>query len=110
MSNLKSNNFKMITLTLWMILGYNASFVWTEFFSHIMPESAIWLIDGLDSIRVPLTIVEIFAISTLFMDLVLRFDRMKLKLRTPHVIAVGICVTGFIFKFFVFFLHSSYFS
>ena len=27
MSNLKSNNFKMITLTLWMILGYNASII-----------------------------------------------------------------------------------
>ena len=110
MSNLTSNNFKMITLTLWMILGYNASFVWTEFYSHIMPESAIWLNDGLDSIRVPLTIIEFFAITTLFVDLVLRFDRMNLKLRTPHVIAVGICVTGFIFKSFVFFLDSAYLS
>lgn len=110
MSNLKSKNFKMITLTLWMILGYDISFVWTEFFGHIMPESATWLIDGLDTVRVPLTIIEFFAISTLFVDLVLRFDRMNLKLRTPHVIAVGICATGFIFKFFVFFLHSSYLS
>ena len=110
MSNLKSNNFKMITLTLWMILGYNALFVWTEFFPQYVPNASVWVYNGLESIRVPLTIVELIAIGTLFVDLVVRFDQINERLRLLHVTAVGICVCGFIFKVFVYFLHSAYLS
>ena len=100
----------MIKLTLWLMLGLNAVFVWTEFNNHILPNAASWLDNGLDSIRVPLTIIELIAVVTLFVDLVLRFDLMNTKYRNLHVLAVGICVCGFIFKAFIFFLHSAYLS
>jgi hypothetical protein len=100
----------MIKLTLWLFLGLNAIFLWTEFNSHILPEIASWLDNGLESIRVPLTIIELIAVVTLFVDLVLRFDFMNLRYRNLHVIAVGVCVCGFIFKAFIFFLHSAYLS
>jgi hypothetical protein len=110
MSNLKPKNTGMISLTLWLMLGLNALFVWTEFNSQLLPECALWLDNGLDSVRIPLTIIELIAVSTLFVDLVLRFDFINLKRRNLHVFAVGICVCGFLFKAFIFFLHSAYLS
>ena len=110
MSKLVSSNNKMMTLNLWLILGLNALFVWTEFFPQYVPNASVWVYNGLESIRVPLTIVELIAIGTLFVDLVVRFDQINERLRLLHVTAVGICVCGFIFKAFVYFLHSAYLS
>ena len=92
------------------MLGLNALFVWTEFLPQHAPIASAWVYNGLESIRVPLTIVEFIAIGTLFIDLVVRFDQINERHRVLHLIAVGICVFGFIFKAFVYFLHSSYLS
>lgn len=108
MAELNSNNTKMIATTLWLMLALNAVFVWSQFFPSIGSTFISWFDNGLESIRVQLTIVELIAIGTLFVDLVLRYDNINKKLRTLHVIGVGICVCGFIFKVFVYFLHSAY--
>ena len=100
MDSLISNNIKMIRLALWLIIALNFVFIWIEFYPHIFKPHAINVLDGLDSIRVPLTIVEFLAISTLFVDLVVRFDEIIQKLKVLHVIAVGLCVSGFLFKVF----------
>ena len=92
------------------MLGLNALFVWTEFIPQYAPDSSAWVYKGLESIRIPLTIIELIAIGTLFVDLVLRFDQINKRHRALHVTAVGICVCGFIFKGFVYFLHSAYLS
>ena len=92
------------------MLGLNSLFVWTEFFPQYAPNASAWVYNGLESIRVPLTIVELIAIGTLFVDLVVRFDQINKRLRALHVTTVGICVCGFIFKAFVYFLHSAYLS
>ena len=110
MSNLKSNNSKMIALTLWIILGLNVIFVWSEFLPFLATELISWINEGLSLIRVQLTIIELIAVGTLFVDLVVRYDNIKLNLRALHVISVGICVCGFIFKAFIHFLHSAYLS
>ena len=110
MANVKSNNSKTIAVTLWLMLGLNAVFIWAEFLPFIANEFISSLNDGLASIRVQLTIVEFIAIGTLFVDLVVRYDNIKSNLRTLHVIAVGICVCGFLFKAFLYFLHSAYLS
>ena len=99
-----------MTLNLWLILGLNALFVWTEFLPQYAPNASAWVYNGLESIRLPLTIVELIAIGTLFVDLVVRFDKINKKFRALYVTAVGICVCGFIFKAFVYFLHSAYLS
>lgn len=98
----------MIAVTLWLMLILNGIFLWVEFMPNQLPETANMINSGLDSIRAPLTIIEFIAIATLFVDLVLRFDYIKSNLRTLHVIAVGLCVAGFLFKAFVYFLHSAY--
>ena len=98
----------MIALTLWLMLGLNVVFIWAEFLPFLATDFISWFDAGLESIRVPLTIVEFIAIGTLFVDLVVRYD--SIKLRTLHVAAVGICVCGFLFKAFIYFLDSAYLS
>ena len=110
MAELKSSNSKTIAVTLWLMLALNAVSIWAEFFPFIATEFVSGIDAGLASIRVQLTIVEFIAIGTLFVDLVVRYDNIKLNLRTLHVIAVGICVCGFLFKAFLYFLHSAYLS
>ena len=100
----------MIALTLGLMLGLNAVFVWSEFLPFLATDFISWLDSGLSSIRVQLTIIELIAVGTLFVDLVVRYDNIKLNLRTLHVIGVGICVCGFLFKAFLYFLHSAYLS
>lgn len=110
MTDLRSNNPKMIAVTLWLMLILNGVFLWVEFLPNQLPETANMINSGLEAIRAPLTIVEFLAIGTLFVDLILRFDFIKLHLRALHVIAVGLCVAGFLFKAFIYFLHSAYLS
>ena len=110
MSKWKLNNLNMIALTLWLMLGLNAVFIWAEFLPFLATNFISWFDAGLESIRIPLTILELIAIGTLFIDLVVRYDSIKLKLITLHVAAVGICVCGFLFKAFIYFLHSAYLS
>ena len=110
MAELKSNNSRQISLVLWIMLTLNLVFIWSQFFPNLGAYFITWLDNGLESIRVPLTIVEFIAIGTLFVDLVMRYDFISKKLRTLHVIGVGICICGFIFKAFVFFIHSAYLS
>jgi len=98
----------MIRLTLWLILGLNAVFIWTEFYPLVFEDIAINILSGLNSIRMPLTIVEFLAIATLFVDLVVRFDNISKRWIVLQVIAVGICVIGFLFKFFTYYLDSAY--
>ena len=45
------------------MLGLNALFVWTEFLPQYAPNASAWVYNGLESIRVPLTIVELIAIG-----------------------------------------------
>jgi len=108
MDSLVSNNIKMIRLTLWIIIGLNAVFIWTEFYPHILEAVALNILEGLDSIRMSLTIVEFLAIATLFVDLVVRFDKLVERWKVLHVIAVGLCVSGFLFKVFTYYLDSAY--
>lgn len=108
MSELRSNHPKMIAVTLWLMLTLNAIFIWVEFMPTYLTHAAGIVDKGLESVRAPLTIVEFIAIGTLFVDLVLRFDFIKPRRRTLHVIGVGLCVAGFLFKAFIYFLHSAY--
>ena len=66
------------------MLGLNSLFVWTEFFPQYAPNASAWVYNGLESIRVPLTIVELIAIGTLFVDLVVRFDQINKRLRAEN--------------------------
>ena len=110
MAKINSKHPKMIALTLWLMLGLNVVFIWSEYFPDFASDFIKWLDSGLESIRIQLTILELIAVGTLFVDLVIRFDKIKSNFRTLHVIGVGICICGFIFKSFIYFLHSAYLS
>ena len=55
-----------------------------------------------------LNIFELIAVMVLFVDLVIRFDQIASRWQVPRVAAVGICLTGMLFKWFILYLHLSY--
>ena len=64
-----------------------------------LPISAAFIAGEIESVRTPLMIIEFLAIATLFVDLVVRYDRIKERLQTLHVLAVGFCVPPLPFNF-----------
>ena len=55
-----------------------------------------------------LNIFALLAVLVLFVYLVLRFDQLASRWQVPRVAAVGICLTGMLFKWFILYLHLSY--
>lgn len=86
-----------------MLLAYNASF----FTLHLSGQSRLWK-DALSEVQALLSIMELIAVLALFVDLVIRFDRIAKAWQVPRVAGVGFCVTGLIFKWFILYLHLSY--
>ena len=86
-----------------LLLAYNATF----FTLHLTGQSRVWK-DALDSLQATLSIMELIAVVALFVDLVVRFDRISPSWQVPRVVGVGLCVTGLVFKWFVLYLHLSY--
>jgi hypothetical protein len=86
-----------------VLLVYNASF----FALHLTGQSRLWK-DALNDLQSLLSILELIAVVALFVDLVIRFDRIAKAWQVPRVIGVGLCVTGLLFKWFVLYLHLSY--
>ena len=63
---------------------------------------------SLSEVQSLLNIFELIAVMVLFVDLVLRFDHIASKWQVPRVAAVGLCLTGMLFKWFILYLHLSY--
>jgi hypothetical protein len=99
---------KYIRITLWAMIAINTLFLWSEFMDGLLPISAAFISGEIESVRTPLMIIEFLAIATLFVDLVVRYDRIKERLQTLHVLAVGFCVTSFIFQVFVYYMDSAF--
>jgi hypothetical protein len=85
------------------MLTYNAAF----FVMHLSQQSRAWR-DALEGVQSVINILELIAVATLFVDLVIRYDRIASSWQVPRVAAVGICVTGMLFKWFVLYLQLSY--
>lgn len=85
------------------LLIYNAAF----FVMHLSHQSRAWR-DALEGVQSVINILELIAVATLFVDLVIRYDRIASPWQVPRVAAVGICVTGMLFKWFVLYLQLSY--
>jgi hypothetical protein len=101
-------DFKYIRITLWAMIAINSLFLWSEFMDGLLPISAAFIAGEIESVRTPLMIIEFLAIATLFVDLVVRYDRIKERLQTLHVLAVGFCVTSFTFQLFVYYMDSAF--
>ena len=86
-----------------ILLAYNSVF----FALHLTGRSRMWK-DALNDLQATLSIMELMAVVALFVDLVVRYDNIPKAWQTPRVIAVGLCVAGLLFKWFILYLHLSY--
>ena len=86
-----------------VLLAYNSAF----FALHLTGRSRMWK-DALNDLQATLSIMELMAVAALFVDLVVRYDNIPKAWQTPRVIAVGLCVAGLLFKWFILYLHLSY--
>ena len=86
-----------------MFLAYNGAFVAT----HLLGESRAWM-DALNEVQSALNIMEFIAVAALFVDLVIRYDKIPSTWQPWRVAGVGLCVAGMLFKWFVLYLHLSY--
>jgi len=97
-----------IRITLWAMIVINALCLWSELMDGYFPISAAFISGIIDSLRAPLMIIEFLAIGTLFVDLVVRYDKIKESLKILHVFAVGFCVSSFMFQIFVYYMDSAF--
>lgn len=86
-----------------ILLAYNATF----FALHLTGRARLWK-DALNDLQATLSIMELMAVAALFVDLVVRYDNIPNAWQTPRVVAVGLCVAGLLFKWFILYLHLSY--
>ena len=98
----------LIRITLWAMITINVLCLWSELMDEVFPIIAASISAVIDSIRAPLMIIEFLAIATLFVDLVVRYDKIRESLKTLHVLAVGFCVTAFMFQIFVYYMDSAF--
>ena len=96
-------NNRILQGVLGLLLGYNVVF----FAAHIRGEARA-LAKVLSEVQSLLNIFELIAVMVLFVDLVLRFDHIAKNWQVPRVAAVGLCLTGMLFKWFILYLHLSY--
>ena len=96
-------NNRVLQVVLGLLLGYNAVF----FTAHARGQARV-LAAALAEVQSLLNIFELIAVLGLFVDLVLRFDHIAARWQVPRVAAVGLCLTGMLFKWFILYLHMSY--
>ena len=98
----------MIRVTLWAIMTITTLFLFSELLDNTFPSQASAVSEIFDLIRTPLMIIQLIGLGTLFVDVVVRFDRINNRFRTLHVIAVGYCVISYMFQIFVFYMDSAF--
>ena len=81
-------------------------FLFSELLDNIFPTSAAIISEYFDLIRTPLMIIQFLGLGTLFVDLVVRFDKLNARFRVLHVLGVGYCIISYIFQIFVFYMDS----
>ena len=99
---------QMIRVTLWTIMAITTFFLFSELLDNIFPNQAAVISEVFDLIRTPLMIIQLLGLGTLFVDLVVRYDKLNDRFRVLHVIAVGYCIIAYIFQIFVFYMDSAF--
>ena len=97
------NPERLLSIVLVLLLGYNG-----VFFAYHLADKARVFADAMNEVQSLLNVVELIAVLCLFVDLVVRFDRIPTAWQWPRTTAVGICVAGMLFKWFVLYLRLSY--
>tara|TARA_B110000003_G_C16645046_1_gene531677 strand:+ start:358 stop:747 length:390 start_codon:yes stop_codon:yes gene_type:complete len=94
---------RLLDAVLGILLTYNAVFTAAQW----MGESRA-LAAAMSDMQSVINVLELLAVGTLFVDLVLRYDHLSDRWRIPRVMGVGLCLTGMLFKWFILYLHLSY--
>lgn len=94
---------RLLDAVLGILLSYNAVFTAAQW----MGESRA-LAAAMSDVQSIVNVLELIAVGTLFVDLVLRYDHFSDRWRIPRVVGVGLCLTGMLFKWFILYLHLSY--
>lgn len=94
---------RLLNSVLSALLAYNLGFCVV----HAAEQSRAWR-ETLQGVQAVVNILEFLAVATLFVDLVIRYDRIDPRWQVARVAGVGICVAGMLFKWFVLYLHLSY--
>lgn len=94
---------RLLNAILALLLTYNGAF----FLAHLTDRSRAWR-DAMGEVQSVVNIMELIAVAALFVDLVIRYDRIEEKWQVPRVAGVGLCVAGMLFKWFVLYLQLSY--
>lgn len=94
---------RILSSVLVLLLGYNAVF----FAFHLM-DKARTIANTMAEVQSLVNVLELIAVGTLFVDLVVRYDQIPQSWRGIRTVAVGLCVTGMLFKWFVLYLRLSY--
>ena len=97
---------QMIRVTLWAIMSITTLFLFSELLDNLFPTPAAIISESFDLIRTPLMIIQFLGLGTLFIDLVVRFDKLNARFKVLHVLAVGYCIISYIFQIFVFYMNS----
>lgn len=99
----------LLDASLVLLVLYNAVFLW-DVMAH-GGDGGRWAqatMAFIDARRGWVTLFEAIAALSLFVDLVVRFDHYEGRSRKIRVAAIGIAMTGLIFKAFAFYLDSAY--
>ena len=94
---------RILSSVLVLLLGYNAVF----FAFHLM-DKARTVAHAMADVQSLVNVLELIAVGSLFVDLVIRYDQIPQSWRGLRTAAVGLCVTGMLFKWFVLYLRLSY--
>lgn len=99
---------RLLDTSLWLLVAYNALFLADLWLEDTMPGGpAAQAMKFIDARRGWVTLFEAVAATSLFLDLIVRFDQYQ-RLRSLRIAGVAIAGAGLVFKAFAFYLDSSY--
>lgn len=99
---------QMTRVTLWAIMVIATLFLFSELFDNTFPYQAATISGIMSQVRTPLMIIQFLAVAILFVDLVVRYDKLNEKFQIAHVVAVGYCIISFMFQIFVYYMDSAF--
>ena len=88
------------------MVGFQIFFFCNEFLGAWMPFWFHAIESSMDAVRGGIMLTQAFGIAVVFIDYVTRFDDIK----HPWLrgFAVGLCMIGWLFQLFIYFLQSTY--
>ena len=99
----------LLDVSLVLLVIYNGLFLLDVIFNgEGLGRWAVTFMAFIDARRGWVTLFEVIAALSVFVDLIVRFDAYENRRRNARVTAIAICMAGLVFKAFTFYLNSAY--